>query len=71
MTPQAQLLMAVAEDLRRTDPQTYAALELATRQGCQTLRQVALGPESQLSLGYRDDYGTTRWVHAIPLQSQH
>lgn len=68
MTPQAQLLMAVCDDLRATDPETFAALETATRQGCQTLLQVQLGPEAQLSIGYRDDYGTTRWVHAIPLQ---
>jgi hypothetical protein len=65
------LLMQVAEDLRHTDPITYAALELATRQGCRTLLQVELGPEAQVSIGYRDDYGVTKWVHAIPLQTQH
>jgi hypothetical protein len=68
MTPQAQLLMQVAEDLRKSDPLTYAALELASRNGCTALLQVELGPSSQVSLGWRDDYGTTRWVHAIPLQ---
>lgn len=68
MTPQAQLLMAVAEDLRKSDPTTFEALETANRQGCKTLLQIELGPEAQLSLGFRDDYGKTRWVHAIPLQ---
>lgn len=60
--------MAVAEDLRLSDPQTFEALEMATRQGCQTLLQIQYGPDAQASLGYRDDYGTTRWVHAISLQ---
>lgn len=64
----AQLLQLVAEDLRLSDPTTYDALEIATRQGCTTLVQLAYGPEGNISLGYRDDYGKTRWVHAIPLQ---
>lgn len=68
MTPEALLLMLAAEDLRRTDPETYAAMELATRQGCQTLLQIEFGPSAQVSLGWRDDYGVTRWVHATPLQ---
>ena len=71
MTPQAQLLMQVAEDLRRIDPQGYAALEVATRQGCATLMQIEIGENPQVSLGFRDDYGKTRWVHAISLQTQH
>lgn len=70
MLAHAALLMMVAEDLRRTDPGTYAALDEATRHGCRTLLQIELGPDSQLSLGYRDDYGTTRWVHAITLPRQ-
>lgn len=68
MTPQAQLLMTVAEDLRASDPATFRALEEATRQGCRTVLQVDLGPGAQVSLGFRNDYGVTRWVHAIPLQ---
>lgn len=68
MTPQAQLLMQVAEDLRKTDPMAYDALEIASRQGCKTLLQIELGPEPQVSLGFRDDYGVTRWVHALRLQ---
>lgn len=68
MTPAAQLLMHVAEDLRRTDPTTYAALEQATRSGCATLVQIQFGPDASISLGMKDDYGTTRWVHATPLQ---
>lgn len=68
MRAEAQLLMLVAEDLRTGDPETFTSLETATRNGCKTLLQIELGPDSQLSIGYRDDYGTTRWVHAIPLQ---
>lgn len=68
MTPQATLLMRVCEDLRATDPESYAALEVASRQGCATLLQIDLGETPQLSVGFRDDYGTTRWVHAMPLQ---
>lgn len=68
MTPAAELLMLVAEDLRRTDPTTYAALELATRQGCATLLQIQLGPDASIALGTRDDYATVRWLHSCPLQ---
>ena len=68
MTPQEQLLIEVAEDLRRTDAAAFAALELALRQGCVTLLQLELSESPQVSLGFRDDYGLTRWVHAKPLQ---
>lgn len=68
MTPQAQLLMAVGEDLRLSDPASYAALEQAVRNGCATLLQIEIGETPQLSVGFRDDYGVTRWVHAISLQ---
>lgn len=67
MTPQAQLLMTVAEDLRRTDAAAHDALMLAAQQGCTTLLQIELGRQAQLSVGFRDDYNVTRWVHAIPL----
>lgn len=68
MTPAATLLMQVAEDLRHTDPTTYAVLELATRQGCATLVQIQFGPDASIALGTRDDYATVRWLHSMPLQ---
>ena len=68
MTPQAQLLMRVVEDLRLSDPPTYEALELACRQGCATLIQFECGPDSTISVGTRDDYGHVRWLHSCPLQ---
>lgn len=68
MSPQAMLLMAIAEDLRKTDRPSYDALILASQQGCSTLMQIEISREPQLSLGFRDDYGVTKWVHAMPLQ---
>lgn len=71
MNPVAQLLMFVAEDLRSSDPTTYQALEEASRNGCATLVQIEVGPQgavNTVAIGFRDDYGTTRWAHAMPLQ---
>ncbi len=68
MTPQAQLLMAVGEDLRLSDPAGYAALETSTRQGCTTLVQFECGPEATVAIGTRDDYGNVRWLHSCPLR---
>jgi hypothetical protein len=62
------LLMHVAEDLRLTDPKTYAALETATRAGCATLIQFECGPGATIAIGTRDDYGHVRWLHSCPLQ---
>lgn len=67
MTPQAALLMHVAEDLRLTDPATYAALAEGANNGATTIVQFTCGPEASVSLGMRDDYGTLRWVHSCPL----
>ena len=68
MNPHATLLMLVGEDLRRTDLAAYDAMETAIRQGCQLLMQIEFGPAAQASIGWRDDYNVTRWVHATPLQ---
>lgn len=68
MTPQASLLMHVAEHLRLTDPETYRALETATRAGCTTLIQYECGPEATIAIGTRDDYGHVKWLHSCPLQ---
>ena len=68
MTPQAALLMRVAEDLRLSDPVTYEALELANRQGCATLIQFECGPEATIAIGTRNDYGHVKWLHSCPLQ---
>ena len=65
MNPLAEVLMRVVEDLRATDKTTHDALVLATRQGCKTLVQIEYGPEPSISVGYRDNHGMTRWVHAI------
>ena len=52
---------------RPPDAAAHDALMLAAQQGCTTLLQIELGRQAQLSVGFRDDYNVTRWVHAIPL----
>jgi hypothetical protein len=67
MTAQAQLLMKVAEDLRLTDPATYAALAEGANNGATTIVQFTCGPEATIAIGMRDDYGSLRWLHTCPL----
>lgn len=62
------LLALVAEDLRATDPVTYNALSLAISQGARAEVQIKFGPEASISLGFRDDYERSRWLHTCPLQ---
>jgi hypothetical protein len=67
MTPAAQLLMTVAEDLRKSDPATYAALTEGAHNGATTIIQFTCGPEATIAVGLRDDYGSLRWLHTCPL----